>query len=125
MTIQYHFINLEYLYKMGDADTEFISAMIQEFIRVVPAYIEELNKAISKNDSKGVHFFAHKLKSSVDIIGAQKLSNASLEIANLFADANYNADQLAISKLNSLELIFEETKKELFSELASINPIHN
>jgi HPt (histidine-containing phosphotransfer) domain-containing protein len=110
---------------MGDADREFISAMIQEFIRVVPAYIDELKKSISNNDSKGVHFFAHKLKSSVDILGAQKLSNASLEIANLFADTNQLPDQLAISKLNSLELIFEETKKELFSELATINPINN
>jgi HPt (histidine-containing phosphotransfer) domain-containing protein len=110
---------------MGDSDKEFISAMIQEFIRVVPAYIVELKKAIDTNDSKGVHFFAHKLKSSVDILGAQKLSNASLDIANLFADNKYLADHLAISKLNSLELIFEETKKELFSELASINPIHN
>src|SRR5205809_6676236 len=57
----------EILLQTHHADEEFIKYMVSLFIKHVPETNTNLEKACSEKDWGNVHFFAHKLKASIDL----------------------------------------------------------
>lgn len=55
----------------GDQDQ--VNRMIRKFLEVTPAYVEDLMKAYRDNDIEGVETYAHKIKSSIDLVGNKDL----------------------------------------------------
>jgi len=62
-------MELETLTRMLRGDQEQVNRMLRKFIQVTPEYMEHLMNAYHENDFEGVEVFAHKLKSSIDLIG--------------------------------------------------------
>ncbi|MBK7213821.1 MAG: PAS domain S-box protein [Bacteroidales bacterium] len=55
----------------GDQDQ--VNRMIRKFLEVTPSYVEDLMKAYKDNDIEGVETYAHKIKSSIDLVGNKDL----------------------------------------------------
>jgi HPt (histidine-containing phosphotransfer) domain-containing protein len=84
----YIHINLEYLYEVADGDTDFVKEIITDYLEKVPEQFVLVEKAIMSNDAEAIRFLAHKMKSSFQFMGvqrlveiAQEMENAPLEIA--------------------------------------------
>ncbi|MBV9962176.1 MAG: hypothetical protein JO072_08010 [Parafilimonas sp.] len=55
------------LVQTHDADQDFVKYMVSVFLTHMPGYNASLEKAAADNDWKNVHFFAHKMKASIDL----------------------------------------------------------
>ena len=55
------------------ADSEFIRYMIDLFLETIPKTVTKLKKASHEEDWKTVYFYAHKLKTSIDIFNLAPL----------------------------------------------------
>ncbi|WP_439883335.1 Hpt domain-containing protein [Pontibacter sp. MBLB2868] len=65
--------NLDYLHRMSGGDNSFINEMIRLFIKQVPLDLEKLKVAEAENDMVAAKQVAHKLKSSISMVGAEKM----------------------------------------------------
>jgi len=66
--------------KILGGDEDQIRKMIRKFIEVTPDYIEELMVAYSENDIEGVESFAHKIKSSIDLVANSEMRDQIRQI---------------------------------------------
>jgi len=57
----------EILIRTHNADGEFIKYMISLFVKHIPESNANLEKACRENDWANVHFYAHKMKASIDL----------------------------------------------------------
>lgn len=76
----YKHIQLDYLYLMADSDMSFTTDMIYSFKEAIPLYVSDINKSVKSENLSEIRFYAHKLKSSVMIVGAKELSNIASEL---------------------------------------------
>nr|WP_255749402.1 ATP-binding protein [Pontibacter liquoris] len=65
--------DLSYLHKMSGGNTDFIKEMIGLFLKQLPPELEHMKQAALKIDFPAVKEVAHKLKSSVSIVGAESM----------------------------------------------------
>jgi HPt (histidine-containing phosphotransfer) domain-containing protein len=70
-SLQLKSCNLDYLHQMSGGDELFVKEMVKLFLKQVPLELEKLSTAAS--DSQTVKQIAHKLKSSVSMVGADYL----------------------------------------------------
>jgi len=66
-------INLEYLKTMSGNDPGIIKEMIDVFIGQIPDFVKEMQELYDKGDWTNLALLAHKTKSSVAIMGMNKL----------------------------------------------------
>ncbi len=71
----YQYINLEYLNELSEGNNEFKKDMISTFLDRVPFYIEEFKELKSTRNWQSMQFFAHKAKSTFQLMGIQKLAD--------------------------------------------------
>ncbi len=105
--------DLSYLVEISHGDQLFLAKMIALFIEQIPASIAELNLAYSKNGLKQVKAMAHKIKSSIDVLGIASLQDTIRAIEN-FEPEVQEAQQLdnLIKLLNqTVPLVIEALKK--------------
>lgn len=62
-------INLDFLKEFSDGNKAFEKEMIELFLKQVPNDIYTLNEAFNNNDATSIKSIAHKLKSSMSIVG--------------------------------------------------------
>jgi HPt (histidine-containing phosphotransfer) domain-containing protein len=62
------------------ADSEFIHYMIDLFLETIPKTIAKLKKASHEEDWKTVYFYAHKLKTSIDLFNLVPLKQLIREV---------------------------------------------
>ncbi len=63
----------ETLIQVHHADAAFVRYMISLFIKHMAESNENLEKACNENDWMKVYFYAHKMKSSIDLFNLNKL----------------------------------------------------
>jgi HPt (histidine-containing phosphotransfer) domain-containing protein len=97
----YQYINLEYLNELSEGNNEFKKDMILTFLDRVPFYIEEFKELKSSQNWQNMQFFAHKAKSTFQLMGIQKL-----------------ADDAALIELYCKEGIREKEIEKLLNEMA-------
>ncbi|MCA9755705.1 MAG: Hpt domain-containing protein [Candidatus Eisenbacteria bacterium] len=68
-------IDHEHLTDMSAGDTEFETELMQEFLRVTPPLIEQVENALATGDLPTVERAAHTLKGSCRSLGARPMSD--------------------------------------------------
>ncbi len=111
----YKHIGLDYLYLMAENDMAFVKDIIYSFKEAMPLYFKDLDMAVAKNDLEEIRFFAHKLSSSVQIVGARELSGLARTIENQ-SIAQANVTDLLETKAKLLDA-FNKVVEELNEEL--------
>ncbi|RLD64635.1 MAG: hypothetical protein DRJ01_00065 [Bacteroidetes bacterium] len=73
---QFHekFVNLEYLNSVAENDNKIILEFIDIFKSQIPEFIEDLNSAYNDKDWQTLGAVAHRVKSSVAMLGISKLA---------------------------------------------------
>lgn len=106
--------DLSVLERMVNGDKEFMRQMIQMFLNKVPADADRLKKAQKEQDWDQVGQIAHKIKSSIKMMGIHSLLDRIVVIEKDAKD-NININLLS-HKLddffNVLEQVMESLKKE-------------
>jgi HPt (histidine-containing phosphotransfer) domain-containing protein len=74
--------SLDRLIKITQGDDAFIREMITLFLEKAPTTLGEINKSFELGDLKGIESKAHKLKSSIQIIGNDPLHSLLVDIEN-------------------------------------------
>lgn len=75
--------NLTYLKNFAGGDQDFIRQMIELFFIQVPDELRNIGQHISLNDLTAVKNVAHKLKSSVSLLGAESMAMHLKQIEDL------------------------------------------
>ncbi|WP_066510429.1 response regulator [Rufibacter sp. DG15C] len=73
-------INLSYLEQFADGNTQFMLEIIEIFISQTPGQLEEMQEAASKSDWTEVRALAHKMKSSLALIGVEEIQELNSQI---------------------------------------------
>lgn len=117
----YKHIQLDYLYLMAENDMSFAKDILYSFKETIPLYFRDLDAAIVNKSEDDIRFFAHKLSSSVQIVGAAGLSDIARFIENeVISKADFN--QLQEANVN-LSKAFDEVVKELNEELNHLHKL--
>lgn len=85
------YINLDYLKSMAGGDPEIMQELKEIFVAQVPEFIENLNKYLREGQYIELGKEAHKAKSSVMIMGMEKLGK-DLKTLQLATIAGTNED---------------------------------
>lgn len=101
---------------MAANDKAFIVEMINEYKVRVPAYINELCTAVDNKDLEEVRFVAHKLSSSLQIVGAHELVDITHKIEQMSLN-NESPINLSVEAQKMLPL-YKDVETELNKELA-------
>lgn len=95
-------------------DHKQITNMINIFTSEIPVMLKGLNENLDKHDYTEVRFYAHKLKSSIDLFQINGLQNDIRTLEKLASEVN---DILAIEKyVNSITSTLEEVLLEIQKE---------
>lgn len=108
-------IDLSYLEKVCEGDSEFMQEMISAFIETIPETLVEMKNANAAADWPGLARIAHKMKPSVAFMGIEELKSNILtlealakegtntkEIIHLVDQVNVTANQ-AIAELKEAQ----------------------
>lgn len=69
----YHYIDLRYISSLADGDVSFMMEMIRLFLEQSHLEIEKMDQAISTVNWVDVRLTAHKMRSSVNHVGAKSM----------------------------------------------------
>ncbi len=81
-------INLTNLEELGNGDEEFIKQMVVIFLEDVPKYVEEMESLIQEENWEDAGKMAHKMKSSVKVLGADELVEELIKVEKLKDEQN-------------------------------------
>jgi primosomal protein N'' len=96
-------------------DKQQLGNMINFFLNEIPSMLDALNEHTRKNDLDEVRFFAHKLKSSIDLFQINGLQTDIRVLEKLAIEkTDIPALQQYVSGItHSLEHVMQEIKNEL------------
>jgi HPt (histidine-containing phosphotransfer) domain-containing protein len=105
------YVDLSYLENMSGGSKSLIEEMVQIFIDQVPEFAMEMKELIEKKDYHSLGLLAHKAKSSVAIMGMNKLAD-NLKELELMAKEGKEVDQYP-SYIENFEQSCQEAIQEL------------
>lgn len=96
-------INPEYLKEISDGGTDLVRDLINMFISQVPMFSEQLDNFYKNGDYISLGKLAHKIKSSVAMMGISELT-ADMKVLENIAKKGENVDNypVYISKFKSI-----------------------
>jgi HPt (histidine-containing phosphotransfer) domain-containing protein len=97
------YYNLNYLTEIADGDAGFVHELTNTFVIQTPKMIAELKKAVDENNYDLATYYAHKLKSSCEILGMSYAAGICLKIEL----ASVNRRDLT-SLINDLEVLVHQ-----------------
>lgn len=111
---QFKQINLdEFLSSLG-GDRDLLQELSQQFLAFSPKTMDDLAKAVRSLDFPNIELWAHKLKGSLAMLGAQEGLALALELELRGENkATNNLDEI----LSSLELVYQQIYKEVEASL--------
>ncbi len=96
-------INLEYLNEISDGSTDLVRDLISMFINQVPTFSEQLDRFYQNGDYISLGKLAHKIKSSVAMMGISELATDMKILENIAKDGkNIDNYPAYISKFKSI-----------------------
>jgi len=109
------------LYDLGQVklflgnDKQQLGNMIGIFVNETPVMIKALNENMESRNYEEIRFYAHKLKSSIDLFQINGLQNDIRVLEKLAGEKNnVPAIQQYVSDItNTLESVIEEIQKEV------------
>ncbi|MCP4116138.1 MAG: response regulator [Desulfobacteraceae bacterium] len=113
-------LNPEILMEISDADPEIIDALIHEFIKNAPPYMESLEEAVEQNDDAMIFQRAHRLRGLVAHAGGEQAEEYLLEIETHKRSGQTIPDIIDLKPLKeNLELLIEALKETDWEALCS------
>ncbi|MBN8694514.1 MAG: PAS domain S-box protein [Bacteroidetes bacterium] len=103
--------NLDRLYKDSDNNQEFVNQMVNLFIQMSGEITQNIQNSIETNNLESVKKNAHKIKSSIMLLGIDSLTPLIIEIEKF--DFNSNPDSfilLVLEFIQKLKIIVEEIR---------------
>ena len=97
------YYNLNYLAEIADGDQGFMHELTNTFVLQTPKMIAELRNAFDANNYDLTTYYAHKLKSSCEILGMSYAASICLKIEL----ASFNKRDLT-SLINDLEVLVHQ-----------------
>lgn len=110
--------NLTYLENFSGGDKDFIRQMIELFFKQVAEELNNIRQQAIKMDLQEVMKTAHKLKSSVSLLGAERMALLLKQIEQLAAVEEGNDTILQLH--TELNVLNEEAVRELKAYLISV-----
>lgn len=101
-------VNLDYLRELADGSVEFMEEMIDMFFEQAPESLQDIETAMAAKDYERLRAYAHKMKSSVSIMGANDLLELVKQV-EVNAATNSNLDDLPVL----CDKVKEETLKAI------------
>ena len=99
---------------IGRDNPEFVEKMIKLFLDNISRDINSLNEAAEKQDTKGINFYAHKMKSSIESMGITALKShiKALEMKEKIIEDESIINE-HVSKLNTyLQKVIHQMKSD-------------
>lgn len=112
-------IDLSYLVELSGGDKEFIGEMLQTFLGETSEMLDNLKEVENGDDHERTYQIAHKLKSSLKMIGMERAAELCLQIEEK-ARAE-QADEIQRSNIKDLVECVQQTIPALEEELASLD----
>lgn len=99
---------------LGD-DKQQLGNMISIFVSETPTMIQALNENMQNKNLDEVRFYAHKLKSSIDLFQINGLQQDIRDLEKLAMEKNdvTSIQQYVSDITNTLESVIEEIQKEV------------
>lgn len=108
--------NFNYLSEMVNGKKNLITEIMDTFLKQIPQELQSINDAVLKKDYPLIKSLAHKMKSSVSIMGISSLTPVLQEMMELGEKAT---DIEKIKELNQkLNLICKKAMEEIEKEKA-------
>jgi len=109
-------IDLSYLQELSSGNRSFEKEMLSLFMQQIPAELQEMRDAYEKHEFATVRSLAHKMKSSVPLVGANYL----VPLLNQMEDTEVEATSETFTRAfelfsTQLEACFDKVNEELLS----------
>jgi len=109
------------LKKMIGSDQIQLNRMLNKFLEITPAYLEELNVANTSNDVAAVASTSHKIKSSIDLVSAQEMRDLICKISQDSKEGKALAEiKPDIAMFN---VYYSKLEKELKQEIHTLKTV--
>ena len=92
-------LNPDYLVDISGGDVDIIEALIVEFKRDAPIYMEELRKAADQGDKETIYKCSHKFKGMAANAGGERLQNLLHQIETQAMEGRFIPDVLDFKTL--------------------------
>ena len=109
----YSHINLKYLTKIAGGDNDFFADVIREYLKKVPSDLQKLVDSLTEMNYANMCFYAHKLRSAAQMVGAEELHQKLEQFEHFAADRN---DELKLV-FKDIEYLNKNVLLELTQEL--------
>ena len=103
--------NLQHLHKVMNGNKQGMVEMLDIFLEQLPTSIQKMESAVERRNWKAIHFEAHKVKSTIGIVGLEKLHHLILEI---------NENSRELKKLDMLPMLFQHFKTQAEQDLETL-----
>ncbi len=113
------YVNLQYLEEISASNQDFITDMIQLFLRQMPQFVQKLKKASEDAQWTDMRYITHKMKSSLSTIGIFELESVMRQMETYAAQESNLAEALQLS--THIERICTHVYQELHEKLAEMH----
>lgn len=107
-------VNWDRMHQYGALFKEGMAGIIEDFLRVAPDFLQDLKRAVVCADAGKVRAYAHQLKSTCEVFGAEALSDLAAQL-EILADLDSTDGGLPI--FSHMMGVFELTEKALRKKL--------
>ena len=103
-------LNLDFLQEMAGGDNEFVIEILEIFLDDAPTTLESIRNGMIESDFSSVKTSVHKLKSSIKVLGEDKLADFA-QIVEQEAEVNNESEEFKM-KIAKLEKSVEQLIKD-------------
>jgi len=106
--------DLEKLYALSDGNSEFVTHMVNMFVKMVPEFQDRINNSYQSGDLKDVGDAAHKIKPSLDMMGIDTLYQPirDLEKEGRSGEDPGKVQELITEVSGTLDRVCEQLKRD-------------
>jgi HPt (histidine-containing phosphotransfer) domain-containing protein len=107
-------INLDYLNELGGGDVEFTIEMLQTYLEETTKDVQELQEALTNENSERIAFIAHRTKAAFRMLGLNEITEMAQNIELTAKKGNIPAKALRIpvnSLIDEAKNSFEEAQQ--------------
>jgi PAS domain S-box-containing protein len=113
-------VNMNYLKELSAGNSDFEMEMIQLFLKQIPEELQNIEHAIEFNDIQKLRDLCHKVKSSFDIFGLQKISDL---LGQLSIDTTNGIDKSELMKqVDIMRSMLDVFYPELENKIRELQP---
>lgn len=108
-------LNIDYLTNLSKNDDEFISKILNEFLKLSVEAIERIEKYKASNDYNSMSPVLHKLKSSLYMVGLESLRPKVVLLEDKIKNETY--DKIFFKEIENLIFNLENVNKEIIEKI--------